>query len=105
MTALAPVYAALGDPVRLELVNRLCGGTAVPLHRLAEGLPMSRQAVTKHLRQIESAGLAVSEKRGRESLWRARPDRLRQAQRGLERIAQGWDDALARLAAHVEDRP
>ena len=105
MTALAPVYAALGDPVRLELVNRLSGQVAIPLHRLAEGLPMSRQAVTKHLRQIEAAGLATSVRRGRESLWRASPAALDEARQGLDRIARGWDDALARLAAHVEHEP
>lgn len=98
----ATVFAALGDPTRLALLGRLHGGEALSIRDLTEGLPISRQGVTKHLRVLEEAGLLASERASREVLFRGRPEGLSAAQAHLERIAGAWDDALARLKAQAE---
>lgn len=101
----APVFAALGDPVRLQLVARLCRGGPQPIVRLADGTGVSRQAITKHLGALDAAGLVESERNGRERVWRLRPRRLDEVQRYLERISTQWDAAIARLKAGVERLP
>lgn len=102
----APVLAALGDPTRLHLVSRLCHEGPLSIVRLTEGTHLTRQAVTKHLQVLGSAGLARSERGGREQRWRVDARRLTETRRLLDRISSQWDDALARLATYVEtDRP
>ena len=100
----APVFAALGDETRLALVGRLCGGGPASIARLTEGATVTRQAVTKHLRALEQAGLVRSRRAGRERLWELRTARLAEARRMLDRISSQWDGALDRLAALVEER-
>jgi len=99
----APVFAALGDPTRLRLVARLCERGPLSIARLADGVTVSRQAVAKHLRALEEAGLVHGARAGRESVWELRPARLAQVRRALERISSDWDAALARLRLMVED--
>jgi DNA-binding transcriptional ArsR family regulator len=99
----APVFAALGDPTRLELVARLCERGPLSIARLADGVTVSRQAVAKHLRALQEAGLVHGSRAGRESVWALRPARLVQVRRALERISRDWDAALGRLRLMVED--
>jgi DNA-binding transcriptional ArsR family regulator len=68
-----------------------------------DGTDVTRQAVAKHLRVLADAGLARGERRGREQVWRLTAERLDEARRSLERIAQRWDDALLRPKAAVEE--
>lgn len=98
----APLFAALGDEVRLGLVAKLSRGTALSISQLADGVPITRQAITKHLRVLEQAGVVRGARRGRESLFRLEGRTLREARESLETISQQWDDALARLKAFVE---
>jgi DNA-binding transcriptional ArsR family regulator len=63
---------------------------------------VSRQAITKHLRVMSAAGLLRSRRSGRERLWELAPGQLEEARRCLEAISREWDDALARLRAHLE---
>ena len=98
----APIFAALGDPTRLELVSRLGDGRSHSIAQLSDGLALSRQGVTKHLRVLESAGIVRSDRVGRESRFRFEPGRVRQAQSYLESVSRQWDDALSRLQAFVE---
>jgi DNA-binding transcriptional ArsR family regulator len=98
----APVFAALGDDVRLSLLARLCGGEPLSIARLSEGLPITRQAVTKHLHVLEDAGLVKSAKSGREQIWILQPESLKEAQRCLDIITKQWGAALGRLKAFVE---
>jgi DNA-binding transcriptional ArsR family regulator len=98
----APIFAALGDPTRLELVARLGDGQAHSIAQLSDGLDLTRQGVTKHLRVLESAGIVRSSRIGRESRFRFEPGRVRQAQSYLESVARQWDAALTRLQAFVE---
>jgi len=98
----APLFAALGDETRLRLVSRLCGGGPMSITRLTASSNVTRQAITKHLRVMEEAGLARSTRRGRESVWQLDERRLKEARHHLEQIAKQWDEALERLRALVE---
>lgn len=100
----APVFAALGDETRLGLVVRLSAGGPLSIARLTEGLHVSRQAVTKHLRVLEEAGLARGVRVGRDSVWEVEPGRLDEARRWLTHIEGQWDEALERLKLRVEGR-
>lgn len=98
----ARLFAALGDETRLRLVWRLCREGPLSITALTAGAKVSRQAVAKHLRVMEEAGLARGTRRGRESIWQLEQRRLREAQRDLGAISQRWDDVLARPRAFVE---
>ena len=102
-TAAAPVFAALGDPQRMLLVSRLSQKGPLSLTDLADGSSITRQAVTKHLRVLEAAGLAHSERSGRETKWQLDRRPLATARDHLDLIARQWDDAIERLKRFVED--
>jgi len=86
----------------LWLVTRLCSAGPLSIATLTAGARMTRQAVTKHLRVLENAGIVRSRRRGRESLWQFDQRRLRKARRYLDQISSQWDQALARLRDLVE---
>jgi DNA-binding transcriptional ArsR family regulator len=98
----APVFAALGDEQRLKIVARLSGDGPLSITRITDGAQITRQAVTKHLRVLESAGLATSARAGREQMWTIDPRGLRLAREQLETISRQWDGAIERLRAFVE---
>ena len=98
----APVFAALGDGTRLRLVARLCDAGPLSIARLADGEPVSRQAVTKHLHALERARLVRSSRSGRERVWELQPARLADARSWLEQASARWDAAIGRLRALVE---
>lgn len=98
----APVFAALGDELRLQVVSRLCAEGPLSVTRLTEGTQVSRQAVSKHLSVLASAGLVRHVREGRESVWQLEPRGLVEARRLLEVISRQWDDTLERLRVFVE---
>lgn len=98
----ATAFAALGDPTRLALVGKLSAGIPLSIARLTEGSALTRQAVTKHLRVLESSGVVGRQRAGRESLYRLRPDAINDMRAYLNGVSRQWDDALARLKAFVE---
>jgi DNA-binding transcriptional ArsR family regulator len=98
----APVFAALGDATRLRLVARLSDEGPQSLTSLTEGTEVTRQAIAKHLRVLEGAGLARGTRSGREVRWAIEPTPLEDARRFLEDVSARWDDALSRLRRHVE---
>jgi DNA-binding transcriptional ArsR family regulator len=100
----ALLFAALGDPTRLALLQRLSDNGPASISMLAESFQvMTRQGVTKHLRVLAAAGVIDGSRLGREQVWTLNPERLAEARRRLEVIARGWDDVLSRLKSHVED--
>ena len=99
----AAVFFALGDETRLRLVSRLCEAGPASIARLAESFDITRQAVTKHLRVLEGAGVVQRTQSGRESSWRLERQRLAEARRHLELISAQWDAALAGLKRFVEN--
>jgi DNA-binding transcriptional ArsR family regulator len=98
----APLFAALGDESRLRIVMRLCDDGPQSIVRLTEGTAISRQAITKHLRALEGAGLVRSGREGRERVWQLQAKRLADVRRCLEQISGQWDDAIGRLRRLVE---
>ena len=101
--ARAPVFAALGDETRLALVAKLCGGEPHSISRLTEGSKLTRQAITKHLRVLQSAGLVRSVHAGRESRFEFDPEPIEGIKEYLDFVSAQWDQALARLKSHVEN--
>ena len=98
----APVFAALGDETRLLLLERLARGGPLSISNLTEDTRVTRQAITKHLHVLASAGLARSSRQGREQQWELEGAALERALQQLETIANQWDRALARLKTHIE---
>jgi DNA-binding transcriptional ArsR family regulator len=99
----APLFAALGDRTRLALVLRLADGPPRSISQLTHGTRITRQAISKHLRVLESAGLVRSNRAGRESLFEFNPTVIGDMQEYLNFVSRQWDDALLRLKSFVED--
>ena len=102
----AEVFAALGDETRLALVAKLCRGEELSISELTEtaaGARMTRQAVTKHLRVLERAGILRCSQAGRERRYAFRPAALEEMRSYLELVSAQWDEALGRLKAFVEE--
>jgi DNA-binding transcriptional ArsR family regulator len=99
----APIFAALGDETRLHLVARLGREGPLSIAKLTERTTITRQAVAKHLRVLEGAGVVASSRDGRESVWTLETKRLEDARAHLDVISRQWDDTLERLRAFVED--
>lgn len=99
----ALVFAALGDETRLGLVATLSAGEPASIAQLTAGSPLTRQAITKHLRVLERAGLVRNLHAGRESLFAFDPRPLSELHDYLDRMSRHWDDALARLKDFVEE--
>ena len=91
------LFDALGDPTRRRLLHRLVQDGPDTASRLAMDLPVTRQAVVKHLQGLVEAGLATPERRGREVRYRATPEPLAQAVGWLVSAGARWDDRLGRL--------
>jgi len=100
--AVAQIYQALGDPTRLEIVQRLGNRGPLPTLELVEGLGMSRQAATKHLLVLENAGLVASRTEGRQVVRELRMEALNEAGDWLAQRARLWDDKLDALKRLVE---
>lgn len=96
------VFAALADPTRRQLVDWLSREGSGTATAFAARLPMSRQAVAKHLKELESAGLVVARKQGRETRFSLNAGALSDASDWLERRAIAWDRTLQRLREHLE---
>jgi len=98
----ARVFAALGDETRLRLVAKLSRGQSNSISQLTEGSQLTRQAITKHLRVLESAGVVHSVRSGRESLFEFDPEPMQEIKKYLDLVSEQWDQALSRLRSFVE---
>ncbi|MEZ4238604.1 MAG: metalloregulator ArsR/SmtB family transcription factor [Myxococcota bacterium] len=106
MTPIDQALAALAEPRRRALVERLRGGEQRP-SELADALALSRPAVSRHLKVLRDAGLVeerIAPGDARERLVRLQPRALAPLQAWLEDLAAMWDDQLESFAAHVEER-
>jgi len=97
-----PIFAALGDPVRLAMIARLASCGPLATVELKQESGISRQAATKHLLVLENAGLVTSDRVGRDRQWRMQPKQLSAARDYLDRFSKQWDLRLERLKALVE---
>lgn len=98
----APVFAALGDETRLSLVAKLCEGSPQSISQLTEDSNLTRQAISKHLRVLQDAGIVDSVRVGRESQYEFKPKPIDDVKSYLDRVSKQWDDALGRLKSFVE---
>lgn len=95
------LWAAVADPTRRRLLDGLLAQGEATATTLAGDLPITRQAVAKHLGVLERAGLVEGRRAGREVRYAVRPERLDAATRWMSRVAAEWDDrleAIKRLA-------
>lgn len=99
----AELFAALGDPTRLELVHRLGRAERNSISSLSAGMKLSRQGVTKHLRVLENAGIVESNRVGREIQFLLKPESLTPVQEYLQLVSSQWDAAILRLQTFVEN--
>jgi DNA-binding transcriptional ArsR family regulator len=100
--AQAPIFAALGDHTRLSLVGKLCGGQSRSISQLTEGSKLTRQAITKHLRVLESARIVHCVRAGRETRFEFDPKPIEDLKEYLDRVSAQWGEALSRLKSFVE---
>jgi DNA-binding transcriptional ArsR family regulator len=99
----AVVFAALGDATRLSLIAKLCDAESLSVVQLTKGLPLTRQAVSKHLRVLETAGIVRCDRIGRESHYAYVAKPVSDASAYLRQVSQHWDGALSRLKSFVEE--
>jgi DNA-binding transcriptional ArsR family regulator len=92
------VFAALADPTRREVLRSLASRQDLTASRLAGELPMTRQAVAKHLSALQRAGLVAAHREGRETRYVLTPAPLGDAMDWMADVGAAWDDRLARLA-------
>ena len=96
----ANALAALADPTRRRVFERLRAGPK-PVGQLARGLPVSRPAVSQHLKVLKEAGLVSEEQDGARRIYRIDPAGLGQLRQWLDRF---WDDALDSFKAEAEKK-
>ena len=92
-----PVFAALADPNRRLLLDLLALRGTATATELAHELPVSRQAVAKHLSTLDGAGLVARSRSGRETRYRLRPDALTEAAEWMAAAGARWETRLADL--------
>ena len=104
-TALAEedaLWAAVADPTRRRVLDALLEHGEATTTTLAQGLPVTRQAVAKHLVVLDRVGLVAGRRRGREVRYAIRPERLDDAAAAMARVAAQWDRRLARIKRLAE---
>jgi DNA-binding transcriptional ArsR family regulator len=99
----AQLFDALGDANRLRIIMRLCDLGPSSTSQVTQVIPVTRQAASKHLELLESAGLVTSARRGRERVWTVQTEPLAQASDYLTQLSRRWDAAVERLRAFVEE--
>lgn len=97
------VFRAVADPTRREILDLLRGGE-LRAGEIAGAFPVSRPAVSKHLRVLRQAELVERRKAGRRRLYRLNPEPLRQVDDWVSRYEEFWEASLGRLKEHVEER-
>jgi DNA-binding transcriptional ArsR family regulator len=95
-------FAALADPARRAIVERLVSGPAT-VSELARPLPMSLPAAMLHLKVLEESGLVTSEKVGRVRTCRIEPQMLGQAEKWVAERRVLWERSLDRLGAYLDE--
>lgn len=100
------LFAALSDPTRLDIFEHLAASGPATATELAKTVPVSRQAVAKHLSVLDEVGLVERSQSGREVRYSAQPATLGSVVRWVGRVGDEWDERLARLRRVVgQDAP
>jgi DNA-binding transcriptional ArsR family regulator len=95
------VFAALGDPTRREVLRRVAVGPTTAT-RLALEMPISRQAVSKHLSALDEAGLVERTVSGREVRYSLRAEPLSDVVGWVTEVGKAWDQRLANLKSRLD---
>jgi predicted ArsR family transcriptional regulator len=96
------LWAAVGDPTRRQLLDLLLASGTATATALAGELPVTRQAVAKHLQVLTRAGLVNGWREGREVHYTVRPDRLDEVSRAMATVSADWDRRLAAIKRLAE---
>lgn len=96
------VFEALADATRREVMRRLADGGPATATELAGSLPVTRQAVAKHLATLAEAGLVTSDRQGRELRYSLTPEPLSEAVSWMASVGSQWDDRLQALSRYLE---
>ncbi|MHA6779583.1 ArsR/SmtB family transcription factor [Pseudonocardia saturnea] len=105
MSEIGDVLTALADPTRRALLDVLADAGQASATVLAARLPVSRQAVVKHLQVLEAAGLVTGARAGREVRYVVRPEPLDAAARWLDQRSAAWDRRLLAVKRAAEEPP
>ena len=96
------LWSAVADPTRRRVLDALLERGEASSTALADGLPVTRQAVAKHLAVLDRVGLVAGRRQGREVRYAIRPERLDDAAEAMTRVAAQWDRRLARIKRLAE---
>lgn len=96
------VWSAIGDPTRRKLLDLLLADGAGTATSLSDRLPVTRQAVAKHLQVLDRVELVRASQEGREKRYRVDDDRLARVTNDLTAVAARWDDRLRRIKSIAE---
>lgn len=97
------IFSALSDPTRRSVMRVLSEGDANATE-IADQLPVSRQAVAKHLSMLSEAGLVAAERDGRENRYHLTPEPFRDAMSWMAEVGAGWDARLQTLQRFLQRR-
>ena len=98
----APVFAALADPMRRQLLMKLADSSPKTATQLAVEYPITRQGILKHLQILEDAGLVAVHQKGREKRYTLTPEPLGELDQWIKDISAKWDERLLRLKTLLE---
>jgi DNA-binding transcriptional ArsR family regulator len=98
------VFAALSDRTRRDVLELIGDQGEASATQLARSLPVSRQAINKHLASLAAAGLVADRRNGREVLYRLTPAPMSDAMSWMATVGGEWDDRLAALKRHLTAR-
>ena len=99
----ARIFAALGDPTRLDLLVHLAENSPKTATELAEAYPITRQGILKHLHILEDAGLVAVHQKGREKRYTLTLEPLSDIDEWIKKISATWDERLQRLKTLLEN--
>lgn len=97
------IFQAIADPTRRELLS-LLAEREMPVTAISEHFPITRTAVSKHLRILTEAGLVTEKKIGRETRYKLQPEGLKELKQWLSFYERFWEDKLAALKNFVENK-
>jgi DNA-binding transcriptional ArsR family regulator len=103
--AVDDAFGVISHPLRRALLERLAGSGETRVTELAARLPVSRPAVSQHLRLMLDAGVVAERQAGRERYYSLRRDRLGDVDRWLSQLDDFWASGLRRLGEHLDGKP
>ncbi len=96
-----PIFSALADPNRRRVIGYLAAHDSATATELAAELPVTRQAVAKHLDALRAAGLVARRRRGREMRFELTPKPLAEAMQWMAAVGAQWDERLEALRRYA----